>query len=147
MHSARKLVTSALLLAAISGCQRASDPREVALSDAPTIEDDAMRLRQWEPSVSQYASGVSPSYSTLYPYVAHRNLPGVGGYVLNPAIFFAQTALLPVTFFATQAWEMEDARGTYTPPTYTAVPAVQPDAMSWQNDYSSWGVFAPMVQR
>lgn len=147
MHSARKLVTSALLLAAISGCQRAADPREVALSNAPIVEDEAMQLRQWEPSVSHYASGVSPSYPTLYPYVARRDLAGAAGFVLNPAIFFAQTALLPITFFAAPAWEMEDAQGTHTPATYTAVPAVRPDAESWENDYSGWGVFAPSVDR
>lgn len=116
------------------------------MSNAPIIEDEAMALRQWEPSVARYASGSAPSYPTLYPYTASRDLPGPAAFAMNPVIFFAQTALLPITFFTTPAWQQDDTRGVQTPPTYTAVPAVQPDAQSWEN-FDGVGVLTPYVTR
>ena len=103
-----------------------------------------MATRQWETSSAQYPSGISPSYPTLFPYVADRSLSGPETIVLNPAIFFAQVVMLPASFFMAPAWKMDDTRGIYTPPTYTAVPDVAPDAQAW-HEYSSLGVFAPRI--
>lgn len=142
MFSARKLLTVALLGIVSVSCQRVEQSGTQILSPAPIIEDEAMALRQWDETASYYANGSSVSYPTLYPYVPRSDAPAVEGLVTAPLLFMGQTIFLPITALVTPTWEDEAARGVYTPPTYTAIPVVRPDAVGYAS-INKWPVYRP----
>ena len=134
MFSARKLLTVGILGFAAVGCaQRVDESGTQRLSAAPILEDEAMTLRVWDQATSLYASGASISYPTLYPYAPRLDAPQVEVLFVAPVLFIGQTLFLPITALLTPAWEPEAARGVNTPPTYTAIPVVRPDASGYAN--------------
>ena len=128
----KKLIMAALLAIGAAGCaEKAYQPTVQKLSPAPIVEDEAMELRDWQRSSAVYANGVSVSYPTLYPYVARKNVPAIEPVIMEPVLFVGQTLALPITAIDTPPWQDTSYRGVDTPPTYTAVPVVEPDAAGW----------------
>ncbi len=132
MFSTRKLIAVALVSTVAAGCaQRIDGSRVQQLSDAPIIEDEAMALRQWDQTTALYANGTSRSYPTMYPYVPQGDVLGAQQAFTAHGLFFGQTLLLPITAVLTPPWQQQTYRGLRTPPTYTAVPVVEPDAVGY----------------
>lgn len=133
----KNLISIAALLALVAGCQRDYLPETQKLSPAPILEDQAMAHRHWDTMVVQYSNGASIAFPTLYPYVPRTNTPEVEQIFTGPGLFLGQTLALPVTMFITPPWQETIYRGIYTPPTYTAVPVVAPDAETLHPAYKS----------
>src|SRR6185437_12520637 len=117
----------AALLALAAGCSTEQKYAPAAVNTAPIVGDEAMALRaDWPQSVSLYANGSTPAYSTRFPYDVNAVRPGPGDVLLDPVMFIAQVAFLPVElvrypFFTEQVWYGEQLK-----PTYTAQPPLPP---------------------
>ena len=127
MCSTRKLAVGAITLGLVvfAGCQRIVPPAVVSpVNDSPIAVDEAMQIRDDEPSTSTayYASGAAVAGGTSYLWQVHETIPpGYHRYAEVP-VAAANIASMPVGLFVESPWEKQVYRGESVPPTYTAQP-------------------------
>ncbi len=130
---ARRTIAVGALLACgllVTGCGMAR-PRTVSQT-SPTAEpmssDEAMALRDWSPSVAYYATGTVQAYPTRWPNEgAETDIQPLNAFV-EPVIFLAQTAMLPVQLVLNPpAHRFVNYGGPTADPTYNAMPPLLPE--------------------
>lgn len=93
--------------------------------DPPFEPDPAMRLRDWEPvRVAAVPSGAvvaGPVPVTFGEYV--EDTPAWAHPVVDPAMFVANTVLIPVFYIFQPPWQKRVYRGVEFDPSYTGLPA------------------------
>jgi hypothetical protein len=110
-------------LIAITGCQRiVPPPISSPVNNPPMVLDDATQIRNYDPSLSYYASGATVAGGTSYLWQTHETIPP--GYVrfTDVPVAVLNMVCTPVGVFIESPWEAQVYRGEPVPPTYTANP-------------------------
>src|SRR5438552_5581780 len=107
-----------LLVCILAGCSTQQKIVYSPVNTTPIIGDEAIALRSdWPKSYSHYANGGVSAYSTRFPYDVNIGHPVAGTVVLEPALFIAQVAFLPVSLAANPPFEEQVWHGEVLPPT------------------------------
>lgn len=115
------------LLGALAGCSTQQKPVPDPVNQAPIVGDPALALRSdWPESHSYYQNGAVAAWSTRYPYDLTAQHSTYASIVLDPAMFLAQTILLPVEVVANPPFQSQVYYGVELPPSYTAQPPLPP---------------------
>ena len=125
MCSTRKgtVIAIALAFAALAGCQRVvPGPLASPVNDPKLTVDEATQLRNYDQSVSYYASGASVAGGTGYLWQTHETIPDGYRRYTDVPIAAANIVSLPVGIFVESPWEKQVDRGESVPPSYTAQP-------------------------
>lgn len=108
----------------LGGCANIHDNPPARLSEHPIQIDQAMQIRNWSPTVAVYTNGSVIAPPTYYPYTVRSDVnPWLSPFV-ESGLFLGQTVALPVTLFVAKNPQVYS--GVITPPTYTAVPPIEP---------------------
>lgn len=119
-----KLIAAAMaVVGGLVGCERVQPPppRTVALQPEPTTEH-LIVPRDFDRSVAVVPSGVTVAYSTRYVLAPASDMPEEHRAWMNPALFFVNTALAPLTYIATPPFTWREYAGLSIPPSHTAQP-------------------------
>ncbi len=115
-----------LLLTALAGCEMAStQPAPAPLAPAPAADAATLR-RNFAPMSAHYVSDQVVAGPTLFPFVAKGDTEYHGAAVVDPALFVANVAALPVMLFVTPPWIDVKYDAMRMPPTYAAAPPLPP---------------------
>jgi hypothetical protein len=121
----RSLLAVVMLLAAVGGC---AQQQPQIYTPPPLIIDDAMKRREWEPSVALYPNGDTVSGHNRFPI--RTNAEGerteYGAAVFDVAASLVQTIALPFTYIFIPPFAKALYRGEDIPPSYTAMPPMRP---------------------
>lgn len=114
------------LLAAplVGGCANIHDNPPAKLSQLPLREDQAVQKRNWNPVVCVYTNGSVVAPPTYFPYTVRSDVNPWLSPFAETGLFLGQTIASPVTFFIAKNPQVYS--GVITPPTYTAVPPIEP---------------------
>jgi hypothetical protein len=112
----------------LAGCQLQMQPRPASngdLSSTPITTDQAMKMRQWDASPSNYANDTvmaypfySPFQATSLCYRARLNA------FTEPVLFLLNDFYLPVGVFIDFPWELQPNKSISAPPSYTLMPTL-----------------------
>ncbi|HEX4124412.1 MAG TPA: hypothetical protein VHY37_06775 [Tepidisphaeraceae bacterium] len=130
IRNTTKLAAAAMLalgaLAGPIGCMH-NAPATQPVAELPT--DEAMQHRDWSQSSAYYANGSVLAFSNRelikFPLQTHY-LRWTG----DTTVFVINAAWMPITLAYIPLFQPVIYHGYQTPPTYTAVPPVQPDSLT-----------------
>ena len=123
MFSTRSVIAVLSIVVILAGCQRVVPPPSVSpVNDPKLTVDEATQLRNYDQSVSYYASGASVAGGTGYLWQTHETIPDGYRRYTDVPVAAANILCLPVGVFIESPWEKEVYRGEEVPPTYTANP-------------------------
>jgi hypothetical protein len=116
--------TAALGIAALAapGCQRYVNVPRGATNDAPVPIDEAMQIRDWEPSSARYTNPRFIAGPTGYWFQPSYGMPEPVYAVQEAPMFVLQTLGLPVTVWFPPLWTPVEYAGETLEPTWHAMP-------------------------
>jgi hypothetical protein len=115
--------TLTLGLIVFAGCQRTIPPPIASpVNNTPLVIDEAMQIRNAEPSTSYYATGAAVAGGTGYLWQTHETIPDGYRRYTDVPVCLANFLALPVGVFVESPWEKVVYRGETVPPSYTAQP-------------------------
>ena len=121
----RKIIVAfaAAVFVALAGCQRVVPPPTVSPVNDPRLTvDEATQLRNYDQSVSYYATGASVAGGTAYLWQTHETIPDGYRRYTDVPIALGNFLSMPVGVFVESPWDKQVYRGESVPPTYTANP-------------------------
>jgi hypothetical protein len=131
LRKSRSALRPLLLLASaalVSGCQvRHTTPGPEALNNAPVKIDEAMQIRDWQPTAAEYTSDLVLAGSNYAPLQPIWNGTNRLDAVTQNVAFIGNCFWLPVGLFVYPPWTYLPYKSISMPPTYTAMPPL-PDA-------------------
>ncbi len=126
--SRRRIVRSGLgaclAVSAISaaGCRWQTTQPPAEVSAQPLVEDEAIARRDWEPIAANYPMGATVAFPVRYPLKPELDIPEWQHFFVDPAMFLANTAILPGMLIIEPPGSEAVYHGEIVPVTYTAVP-------------------------
>lgn len=119
-----KAVLAMTLVMLSAGCVETSTSSVGLVNTEPLVVDQAMQLRNWEPSYAYYANGDTPSWSLGFAYTPRSDLQPYQYYFADTGTYLLNLVTMPYTFYQQRGGLV--STGVQLPPTYTAVPPLPP---------------------
>ncbi|HET6252180.1 MAG TPA: hypothetical protein VFE47_31125 [Tepidisphaeraceae bacterium] len=99
----------------------------VPIAEQPAA-DEATELRGWHKSIAFYESGATQAWPTRWYYAPNPDYTTPENFVMDPMMFLAQTASLPVTMAKEPPFKQPVVySGDVLPASYTAMPPYPPE--------------------
>ena len=120
--------TAALGIVALAtpGCQRYPYAPHGRLHDEPVVIDEAMQIRDWEPSTAHYTNPRFIAGPKGFWYDPAYNMPAPVYAVQETPMFLLQTLALPLTVWLPPLWTPIEYAGETLEPSWHAMPPLPP---------------------